>query len=106
MSNAFQTAARLGMVVLKSLGGAHAITYLRQSGETVSTYAVEDKEIDDFGDFASQTAEWRTAFDLLIEDIGTPQRGDTLVLSDGRNYTVQDHVSGASDEEIVRVTVK
>lgn len=106
MSTQFQNAARIAMKALLGMGGAYEVTYRRQSGETLTTYAVEDKDLDDFGAVESGTAEWRTAFDLLREAVGEPCRGDTLVLSDGSNYTVQDLVDGASDTEIVRVTVK
>ncbi len=85
--------------------GGFSVVYRRQSGETISTICIEDREVKEFGDFDSSAQEWRTAFDLLVEDVGQPCRGDTLILSDDRNFSVQDVIPGG-DVDIVRVAVK
>ena len=106
MSTDFEESAREIMVALVPTGGAYAITYRRKGGAIVSTYGVRDKTVDAFGNFESTTSEWRNVWDLLTEDLGdAPCRGDTIIDSDGLNWSVQDILEGDSDEEIVRVTV-
>ena len=105
-SNLFDTAAYDIMVALERHGGAHVVTYTRKSdGQSITTHAVRDTTVDEFSNFESTVSEWRQAFDLLVDDIGVPCRGDTITDQDAVVWTVQDILEASSDEEIVRVTV-
>ena len=83
----------------------HACSYRRKNGEIISTYAAEERRDDLTGDYESVAIEERREFELLIEDVGRPVRGDVVIISATEQYTVQSIQEGG-DVDLVRVTVK
>jgi len=93
--------ADIGAAVFAGLG--RAVTYRDNRMVKTSTTAVIDHYSDADG-FESQRVEKRTAIDLLVADVGQPERGCTVIVSDTEAYTLHD--MEGHDGVVVRFSAK
>lgn len=94
----------MGAKLMQVLG--EPVTYRRCNGETVSTYAAIDLDVEVFGAVDSGVAEYRNEISLLVAAVGTPQRGDSVITAAGVVYTIHDILPNLSDKVDVRVSAK
>jgi len=94
----------MGVALFAALG--EAVTYRRCNGETITTNAEIDLNVEVFGETNSGVSEYRTEISLLRADVGVPRRGDVVITADGTNYTVQDILQDLSDKVETTVSAK
>ena len=83
--------ARAALAALSQLG-ARVVRYTGDQGD-IETVGYIDQEGDYIG-IEGQTPEFRNIVSLLVEDVGTPRRGDLVLDEDGIEWSLLDQIPG------------
>ncbi|WP_263079493.1 hypothetical protein [Endozoicomonas sp. Mp262] len=100
MSNFNQALENMDEDVVRTFG--EPLLYTKQGAEPLETMGIVDYDVIMNGEYA-QVQETETMITLLVKEVGTPDRGDTIQNADNQQWIVDRPVN--NDRHLVQVAV-